>query len=107
MWRVMAVTALADFKDVDESRRGRRRYIWAALRGGALVGGGAVDGWDLSAHGAQVRRELASMMDGIEEDEPEKSSYRLFRRELAAIVELRDLVPGRFVHLGNSIDEFI
>ena len=46
-----------------------------ALRGWAFVGGGAVDGWDLSAHGTQIRGELASMMDGIEENEPEKCSY--------------------------------
>ena len=79
----------------------------AALRGWALVGGGAVDGRDLSAHGAQVRRQLASMMDGIEENEPQKCSHRLLRGEFSTIVELRALIPGRFVHLGNSIGELV
>ena len=64
-----------------------------ALRGWAFVGGGAVDGRDLSAHGAQVRRQLASMMDGIEENEPEKRSYWLLRGEFATIVKLCGAVP--------------
>src|SRR5438876_1144106 len=45
------------------------------------------------------------MMDGIEENEPEKRSYWLLRREFAAVIELCGAVPRRLKPPRNHENE--
>src|SRR5260221_9246747 len=65
-----------------------------------------VDGGNLSAHGPDVGAELATVMDRVEEDEPEELADRLLEHHLAAGEELTLSRPARIVerrHLAVQI----
>ncbi len=50
---------------------------------GRVVAGGAINRRYLAAHGANIRAQLAAVMDGIEEHEPQQVTQRRLPRQLA------------------------
>src|SRR5688572_14183775 len=71
----------------------------------AAVRGRTVDGGDLTAHGAEVRRELPAVVDGVEEQHPDELARRLLQYDLAPGRKLRRLRPPRLVHRGDAAHE--
>lgn len=75
------------------------------LRARPLIGRGPIDCGDLCAHGAQISRELAAVVDGIEVDHPEKAAGGLLGYLLSVEEELRGMFPGLVADSGHALDQ--
>src|SRR4026207_1754078 len=80
------------------SMRLRERYSIFCLRGFFFCRW-SVDGRYFTPHRPQIRRELAAVMNGVEQDKPEKRAHRLLGAHLAVVKELRRAIPRRLVQL--------
>src|SRR6185295_12614058 len=88
------------------SMRLRERYSIFCLRR-LFVRRWSVDGRYFGAHGPEIGCELAPMMNGVEQDKPEKRTHRLLGHHLAVVIELRRAIPCGFVQLRDALAELV
>ena len=71
------------------------------------IRGWPVDRRHVSAHWAQVCRELTAVMDRVEQNELEELVCRLLGDDLPLVIELRGAVPGLVVHPRHHVGQLI